>query len=134
MALHVNTKYPIFLGDFNIHCGDEVDGNASLFADTLEVLGLIQHVQFPMHDRNNILDLVITKAITKNFICDVLPGPYISDDLAVQISIQMIMEVSKNEIIIYQDMKGKKCTNVFQNVNLRVEDFDHIDNISGTSG
>ena len=31
LALHINTKYPIFLGDFNIHWGDEVDGNATLF-------------------------------------------------------------------------------------------------------
>ena len=65
LALHVNTNYPIFVGDFNIHWKDEVDGNASLFADTLEALGLIQHVQFPMHNRNNILDLVISKAIKK---------------------------------------------------------------------
>ena len=77
LALHINTKYPIFLGEFNIHWGDEVDGNASSFADTLEALGLIQHVQFPTHNRNNILHLVTSKVITKNFICDVLPGLYI---------------------------------------------------------
>ena len=65
LALHVNTNYPIFVGDFNIHWRDEVDGNASLFADTLEALGLIQHVQFPLHNRNNILDLVISKVIAK---------------------------------------------------------------------
>ena len=65
LALHINTKYPIFLGDFNIHWQDEVDGNATLFADTLEVLGLIQHAHFPTHNRNNILDLVISKTIPK---------------------------------------------------------------------
>ena len=95
LALHINTKYPIFLGDFNIHLGDEVDGNATLFADTLEALGLIQHVHFPTHNRNNILDLVISKAIPKDFICKVLPDPYISDHLAVQVSIQMIKEQPK---------------------------------------
>ena len=67
LALHINTKYPIFLGDFNIHWADEVDRNASSFADTLEALGLTQHVQFPTHNRNNILDLVISKAIAKTF-------------------------------------------------------------------
>ena len=46
LALHINTKYPIFLGDFNIHWGDELDGNASSFADTLEALGLTQHYNF----------------------------------------------------------------------------------------
>ena len=74
LTLHVNTNYLIFVGDFNILWGDELDGNASLFADTLEALGLIQSVQFPMHNRNNILNLVSSKAITNNFICDVLPG------------------------------------------------------------
>ena len=131
LALHINTKYPIFLRDFNIHWGDEIDGNASSFADTLEAQGLTQQfpVQFPTHNRNNILDLVISKAITKNFICDVLPGPYISDHLAVQVSIQMIREQQKREIIMYLDMKNKSAQNVSEKVNLRVEDFDHIDEI-----
>ena len=96
MALHVNTNYPLFVGDFNIHWGGELDGNASLFADSLEALGLIQHVQFPIHNSNNILHLVISKAIMNNFICDVLPGPYISDHLAVQFLIQMMREQPKS--------------------------------------
>ena len=51
LALHVNTNNPIFVGDFNIHWENEVDGNASLFADTLEAQGLIQHVQFATYNR-----------------------------------------------------------------------------------
>ena len=90
---------------------------------------MIQHVQFSLHNRNNILDLVIRKAITKIFICDVLPGPYISDHLAVQFSIQMIREQPKSEIVIYQDMKGRGAHNVFQKCNLTVKDFAHIDDI-----
>ena len=103
--------------------------NASSFADTVEALGLTQHVQFPTHNRNNILDLVISKAITKNFICEVLPSPYISDHLAVQVSIQINREQQKKETIIYQDMKNKSAQNLFEKVNLRVEDFDHVDDI-----
>ena len=95
LALHVNTNFLIFVGDFKIHWEDEFDGTASLFADTLEALGLIQHVHFPMHNGNNILDLVISKGIMNNFICDVLPGPYTSDHLAVQFSVQMIREQPK---------------------------------------
>ena len=41
----------------------------------------------------------------------------------------MIREQPKSEIIIYQDMKGKGAHNVLQKVNVRVKDFDHIDNI-----
>ena len=68
LALHVKTNYPIFVGDFNIHWGDEVDGNATLFAGTLEALGLIQHIQFPTHSSSNIVDLVISKVLTNKFI------------------------------------------------------------------
>ena len=67
-----------------------------------------------MHNRNNILDLVISKAIMNNFICDVLPGPYISDHLDVQFSIQMIREQPRCKIMIYHDMKDKGAHNVFQ--------------------
>ena len=101
LAFNINTKYPIFLGDFNIHWGDEVDGNAASFADIVEALGLTQYVQFPTHNRNNILDLVISKATTNNFICEVLPGPYISDHLAVQVSLHINREQQKKETIIY---------------------------------
>ena len=129
LAFHINTKYPIFLGDFNIHWGDEVDGNPSSFSDTVEALGLTQHVEFPTHNRNNILDLVISKAITKKIICEVLPGVYISDHLAVQVLIHINREQQKKETIIYQDMKNKSAQNLFEKVNLRVEDFDHVDDI-----
>ena len=90
---------------------------------------MIQHVQFQMHNRNNIRDLVISKAIMNNFICAVLPGPYISEHLAVQISIQIIREQPRSEIMLYHDMKDKGAHNVFQQVNLRVKDFAHIDDI-----
>ena len=79
--------------------------------------------------KNNILDLVISKAITKKNICEVLPGLYISDYLAVQVSIQINREQQKKETIIYQDIKNKSAQNIFEKVNLRVEDFDHVDNI-----
>ena len=72
---------------------------------------------------------MISKAITKNFICEVLPDPYISDHLAVQVSIQIIREQQKRETIIYRDMKNKSAQNLFEKVNLRVEDFDHVDDI-----
>ena len=129
LALNVNTKYPFLVEDFNIHWGHDVYGNASLFADTLEALGLIQHVQFPTHNCNNILDLVISKAITNKFICNVLPGLYISDHLVIQFSIQMTREQLKSEIVVYCDMKGKGAHNVFQKVNLRGKDFADIDDI-----
>ena len=81
-----------------------------------------------MHNRNNIPDLVISKAIVNKCICDVLPGPYISD-LCCAISIQMIREKPRSEIMICHDMRVKGAHNVFQQVNFRVKDFTHIDDI-----
>ena len=39
------------------------------------------------------------------------------------ISLQMIKEQPKSEIIIYWDMKGKSAQDVFEKVNLKVEDL-----------
>ena len=37
-------KNPIFLGDFNIHINDTDNADAIAFIDSMEVLGLVQHV------------------------------------------------------------------------------------------
>ena len=46
-----------------------------------------------------------------------------------QISLHINREQQKKETIIYQDIKNKSAQNIFEKVNLRVEDFDHVDDI-----
>ena len=42
-------------------------------------LGLDQHVTFPTHRSNNILDLVFTECLSTHRILSCKPGPYLSD-------------------------------------------------------
>ena len=50
----------LLLGDFNIHVNKFHDEEAVTFHDFHSSFGLQNHILFPMHRSNNILDLVIT--------------------------------------------------------------------------
>ena len=54
----------IIIGDFNIHLDNPADTLASQFLSLLSSFNLTQHVHFPTHDKNHILDLVITSSDT----------------------------------------------------------------------
>ena len=53
------------MGDFNIHVEDHSDMEATIFNDTMQALGLKQHVNKPMHHQCNILDLFFTEVLCK---------------------------------------------------------------------
>ena len=62
-------EFPL-LGDFNIHINKLCDDEAATFHDFPSSFGLQNHISFPMHKSQNILDLVIThgsKDIMSNF-------------------------------------------------------------------
>ena len=47
----------LLLGDFNLHASKDDDIDSTIFLDTIEAMGLYQHVTFPTHKQGNILDL-----------------------------------------------------------------------------
>ena len=55
-----NMENAIILGDFNMHIEDTNDYNSKIFVDTMEDLGLKQHVMEPTHQKGNILDIIFT--------------------------------------------------------------------------
>ena len=60
-----NQNNIIIARDFNLLVNDESDTDASIFIDTMEAMGLQQHVTYPTHKSDNILDLVFTEFIHK---------------------------------------------------------------------
>ena len=52
----------LITGDFNIHLDNPTDYYASQFLSLLSSFNLTQHVNFPTHNKNHILDLVITSS------------------------------------------------------------------------
>ena len=52
----------IITGDFNIHIDNSTDHLSSQFLSLLSSFNLMQHVNFPTHNKNHILDLIITSS------------------------------------------------------------------------
>ena len=51
----------IICEDFNIHVGGHTDIESQIFNDTMEAVGLQQHVNFKTHHAGNTLDLIFTE-------------------------------------------------------------------------
>ena len=78
-------KYPdnLLLGDFNLHISNKDDIDSAIFLDTIEAMGLYQHVSFPTHKSGNTLDLLISEIQSRVTIMTTTPGPYITDHRAI---------------------------------------------------
>ena len=66
-----------------------------VFIVTILALGLDQHVTFPTHRGNNILDLVLSEYLSTHNILSYKPGPYLSDHTAVE----FLLSVEKEHMI-----------------------------------
>ena len=65
LSIAATTRHKfIITGDFNIHLDNSADHFTSQFLSLLSSVNLAQRVNFPTHDKNHILDLVITFIIT----------------------------------------------------------------------
>ena len=80
MPDHLNNVY---IGDFNLHVSKEDDINAAFFNDSIEALGLYQHVTFPTHREGNVLDLVISEINSNINIQTTSQGPFLLDHCAI---------------------------------------------------
>ena len=91
----------IIMGDFIMHINDPTDGDATVFMDTLEAMGLDQNVTFDTHQKGNTLDLVFTEVKSSLQVnrCD--PGPFTSDHRAVliELSIQKVIPPKVKKLI-----------------------------------
>ena len=94
----------IIMGDFNMHINDPTDGDAMVFMDTLEAMGLDQNITFDTHQKGNTLDLVFTevKSGLKVNRCD--PGPFISDHRAVLIELSILKVIPPKVKKIIRDL------------------------------
>ena len=72
----------IYIGDFNLHISEE-ETDPIIFSDSIEAMGLYQHVNFPTHKSGNILDLVLSDIQQSTSVITTSPGPYVSDHRAV---------------------------------------------------
>ena len=75
----------MLLGDFNMHIVDIYNPDNIIFNDTMEALGLIQHVKSPTHKQGNIPDLFFSEANSQLRMSNCQVNSYISDHETVTI-------------------------------------------------
>ena len=77
----------LLLGDFNIHM-DSTDSTITTdFTDMLDCFNLIQHVNFPTHNRGHILDLVCSTGLNLHHLSG--SDLFLSDHLAITMTINI---------------------------------------------
>ena len=60
--LFTNHNSLVLLGDFNIPVNKLDDQDTQTYIDTMEALGLVQHIDQQMHQLGNTLDLVFMES------------------------------------------------------------------------
>ena len=120
-------KNNIVLGDFNLHVSNDDDIDSAIFNDTIEAMGLYQHVSFPTHRLGNTLDLIISEIQSSISINTTVPGPFITDHCVVISTLSLkkqqpnrtVRDVRKLHKVTTEDwMNEFNPTNVELNTNL----------------
>ena len=84
-----NTENTIILGHFNMHTEDPNNNNSKLFVETVEALGLKQHVVEPTHQKGNILDLIFTEVTSQINVRQLEMPDFISDHQLISATIDV---------------------------------------------
>ena len=99
---HVSSCLPIhqnniFIGDFNLHVSNQLDTDATIFGDTIDALGLYQHVGFSTHRSGNVLDLILSNFTDEAKVLKAAPGPFLTNHRAVisTLNIKKLKPVTK---------------------------------------
>ena len=66
----------VFIGDFNLHVSNQLDTDATIFGDSINALGLYQHVGFGMHRSGNVLDLVLSDFMDETKVLTATPWTF----------------------------------------------------------
>ena len=120
-------------GDFNLHVINENDTNTSIFIDTIEAMGLQQHVIYPMHKSDNILDLVFTELITQIQINYLSCGSFLSDHCTVDCITTIPRDEPKTKTIMYRKLKNINPEDMIEDIDAlqdMIQDEDITDIIN----
>ena len=111
MERNINSTGKLSLtGDFDIHVNDLESSDANTFLDVLDSFGLQNHIIFPTHHFNNMLDLVITSC-NDNFIESSTPDRLFSDHNIVYFNLMTFKQPNIIKEISYRKLKNINMTN-----------------------
>ena len=72
----------LYIGDFNLHVSKD-STDLAILDDSIDAMGLYQHIGFRTHQAGNTLDLIISDIHQRMTIVSTAPGPFLSDHCAV---------------------------------------------------
>ena len=87
--LFTNHKNLVLLGDFNVHVNKLDNQDTQAYIDTMEALGLVQHINQPTHQLGNTLDLIYTESLEPIVVSHAFASNFISDHCLVGIELEM---------------------------------------------
>ena len=94
--LFTNHKNLVLLGDFNVHVNRLDNQDTQTYIDTMEALGLVQHINQPTHQQGNTLDLIYTESLEPILVSHAFTSNFISDHCLVGIE----LEIKKQQVRI----------------------------------
>ena len=111
------SKNWLLLGDFNINLSDVSNNEVCIFRDTMEALGLKQHVTLSTHISGHTLDLVYCEESSQFTVLSAHPDKFISDHKSVIVQTTIVKEklhrrkitVRKTKQINVQSLNDEFC-------------------------
>ena len=119
----------IITGDFNIHVNDTNDPEAQIFLDTMEALGLDNHVNFATHNRGNTLDLVLTEALSSLSVVTCRQGPFLSDHCSIELEVAIPKPALKRQTITSHNIKDIVIEDLVKELDLGTIDGENINDL-----
>ena len=116
--LFTNHKNLVLLGDFNVHVNKLDNQDTQAYIDTMEALGLVQHIDQPTHQLGNTLDLIYTESLEPILVNHAFTSSYISDHCLVGIELQMKKQqvrIESSKARNYKDFNTSSFETSFNN-------------------
>ena len=93
-------------GDFNVHINNsDTDDDAYTFLETIEAMGLKQHVTFNTHRKGNTLDIVLIESYSGIIIKSCTQGSFLSDHCVVSCQTFIEREDIETKSVTYRNLK-----------------------------
>ena len=107
----------VLLGDFNIHAQDIENPNSLVYNDTMEALGLQQHIDKPIHKLENTSDLIYMESLNRVKVLHTFIGSFISDHRVVGIKLEIRKQLEKHQSTRHRNYKEFNLNSFMQEFN-----------------
>ena len=119
----------IITGYINIHVNNTNDPEAQIFLDTMEALGLDNHVNFATHNRGNTLDLVLTEVLSSLSMVNCMQGPFLSDHCCIELEVAIPKPALKRQTITSRNIKDVVTEDLVKELDLGTIDGDNVNDL-----